>query len=207
MYLRAFKRALNPQASLSLAASRTHQTALGSSSNYSATAAFDSFDILSSDSARNPDFYDWTGVYIKYAPRPVPLAFACDAWWHRYCDSSSYSGMVEQAVQWQGNSMYFRGFANLDAVRRVHTHHLRLRSALPPAFHIPPPSPFPLQIVTALLCQSQPLPPSSPCLSAASDLILTGSSAGDIPPLLLHALQQQQQPAVHALRAHGKPRA
>lgn len=34
------------------------------------------------------------------------------------------------------------------------------------------------QIISALLCQSQPLPPASPCLSAASDLILTGSSAG-----------------------------
>jgi hypothetical protein len=35
----------------------------------------------------------------------------------RYCDSSSYSGYVEDAVDWQGNKMYFRGFANLDAVR------------------------------------------------------------------------------------------
>ena len=37
----------------------------------------------------------------------------------RYCDSSSYSGYVEDAVDWQGNKMYFRGFANLDAVPKT----------------------------------------------------------------------------------------
>jgi hypothetical protein len=43
------------------------QTALGSSLNYTSTASFDNFDILSSDASRNPDFHDWTGVYIKFA--------------------------------------------------------------------------------------------------------------------------------------------
>jgi hypothetical protein len=35
--------------------------------NYTSTASFDNFDILSSDASRNPDFHDWTGVYIKSA--------------------------------------------------------------------------------------------------------------------------------------------
>ena len=42
------------------------QTALGSSANYSSTANFDHFDLLSSDASKNPDFHDWTGIYIKF---------------------------------------------------------------------------------------------------------------------------------------------
>jgi hypothetical protein len=48
------------------ATSRALQTALGSSANYSSTANFDHFDLLSSDASKNPDFHDWTGIYIKF---------------------------------------------------------------------------------------------------------------------------------------------
>ncbi len=106
--------------------------------NYTSTASFDNFDILSSDASRNPDFYDWTGVYIKFAaaaraatayPYIPTLALG------RYCDSSSYSGYVEGPVLWQGNKLFFRGFANLDAVRTrsaLNQSPVALLNSLPP---------------------------------------------------------------------------
>lgn len=60
-------RKLPARRSVHLAGLTLAQTALGSSLNYTSTASFDNFDILSSDASRNPDFHDWTGVYIKSA--------------------------------------------------------------------------------------------------------------------------------------------
>lgn len=103
--------------------------------NYTSTASYDNFDILSSDASRNPDFYDWTGVYIKFACAATAYRYIPTLALGRYCDSSSYSGYVEEPVLWQGNKLFFRGFANLDAVRTrsaLNQSPVALLNSLPP---------------------------------------------------------------------------
>lgn len=141
--------------------------------NYSAATNFDHLDLLSSDASVNPDFHDWTAVYVKSAPLSsrssahspsYPSLHFVSSSSHfssyilgrfRYCDSSSYSGYVEEPVQWQGNQMYFRGFANLDAVRAAHAASASHMCLLSPNF-APPHRLSPLCCVSRSRCPAAP---------------------------------------------------
>jgi hypothetical protein len=65
------------------------KTTLGSSKGYGPTMSVSG--LFSNDPAVNPDFYNWTFVYLKY------------------CDGASFSGDVAQPLVWKGTTLYFRG--------------------------------------------------------------------------------------------------
>lgn len=101
------------QAHTSLPSLTSLQTALGSSANYSATANFDHFDLLSSDAAKNPDFHDWTGVYVKCqcaaqrqwgesvtARAGIATAAATAALWRRRWCGRATSCILEDSEIW-----------------------------------------------------------------------------------------------------------
>ncbi|KAH3757451.1 pectin acetylesterase [Pelomyxa schiedti] len=53
---------------------------------------------LSDDPAVNPDFYDWNLVWLPY------------------CDGASFSGYLEEPIEYNGTKLYFRGRTILDQV-------------------------------------------------------------------------------------------
>lgn len=74
---------------------RSH-TVLGSSKGFYRSNSFGG--IFSSIEEKNPDFYNWNSIYIKY------------------CDGASFSGHLENPVIVKGKKLYFRGYRILNAI-------------------------------------------------------------------------------------------
>jgi len=72
-------------------------TDLGSSKNYPSTSDLGD-GYFSQDPTVNPMMYNWNVAYMKY------------------CDGGSFSGDNSTVSNFQGNSLYFRGRRNLDAM-------------------------------------------------------------------------------------------
>jgi len=70
---------------------------LGSSKNYPKTADLGG-GYFSTNPSENPQMYNWNAVFL------------------RYCDGGSFSGNNDTETKYQGNSLYFRGFKNLQAM-------------------------------------------------------------------------------------------
>uniref|UniRef100_A0A6B2L7Z4 Pectin acetylesterase n=1 Tax=Arcella intermedia TaxID=1963864 RepID=A0A6B2L7Z4_9EUKA len=74
------------------------KTALGSSSGYPQTLDLaDEGGYFSDDPTANPAFYNWNKVYFPY------------------CDGGSFSGNNQTLSDYQGHSLMFRGYRNLQA--------------------------------------------------------------------------------------------
>ncbi|XP_065887895.1 uncharacterized protein [Dysidea avara] len=72
------------------------KTDLGSSKGWPPNVTYSG--LLSDDCTVNPDFCGWSMVYIGY------------------CDGASFSGNVENPVNWKGTTLYFRGARILEVV-------------------------------------------------------------------------------------------
>lgn len=112
-------------------------TSLGSSSSYAPTADFGGFDMLNITIERNPDFYQYTSVFVMY------------------CDGASLAGNADQPTVYNGTQLWFRGYRILQAVFNN-------------------------------LLAANPQPGGGPSLSDATNIILTGNSAGGL-ATYLHA--------------------
>jgi len=83
------------QGTLTNCAERSHER-LGSSKSW---PVYDNFDgLLSGDAAKNPLFYDWSRIKIKY------------------CDGTSFSGKLSSSVNANGTSIWFQGKIILENV-------------------------------------------------------------------------------------------
>lgn len=68
---------------------------LGSTKTLELSRSFDQSGILSTDSAMNPNFYDWTKVIVNY------------------CDGAEYFGSRPEPIPYKDKKLYFRGTNNV----------------------------------------------------------------------------------------------
>jgi hypothetical protein len=72
---------------------------LGSSKNYNETIS-DFWGILSGNPDKNPKFWDWNRIFVKY------------------CDGTGHQGYAKNPVNYNGTDIYFRGYNNTVATIR-----------------------------------------------------------------------------------------